>query len=146
VPVTRKGYWQTDLTSLKLAGETITQARSAVLDSGTSIAAGPTADVTAFARKIGAFPIVPGREWIVDCKKVPTLPILEVGLAGKLFNLTGADYTVNVEDTMCLFGFTCVDIPAPAGPLWILGDVFLRKFYTIYDYGNNGRMGIALAR
>jgi len=146
VPVSRRGYWQADLTSLKLAGESITVARSAVLDSGTSIAAGPTTEVTAFARKIGAFPIVPGREWIVDCKKVPTLPVLEVGLAGKLFNLTGADYTVNVEDTMCLFGFTCVDIPAPAGPLWILGDVFLRKFYTIYDYGNGGRMGIALAK
>ena len=34
------------------------------------------------------------------------------------------------------------DIPTPAGPLVILGDAFLRKYYSIYDFGSN-TVGIA---
>jgi saccharopepsin len=38
-----------------------------------------------------------------------------------------------------------MDIPAPAGPLAILGDAFLRKWYSIYDLKKNA-VGIAKSK
>jgi saccharopepsin len=38
-----------------------------------------------------------------------------------------------------------MDIPPPAGPLVILGDAFLRKWYSIYDL-EKGTVGLAKAK
>jgi hypothetical protein len=58
------------------------------------------------------------------------------------YAIKAKDYVINDENTICLFGMTGIDIPAPNGPLWILGDIFIRQYYTVFDFGQK-RLGFA---
>lgn len=137
VPLSSETYWEVVLDDVTFGGKSVTNTKKAVLDSGTSLLAGPTADVAALAQLAGATPFVNG-EYLISCD-LSSLPNIAFVVGGKAFELTPAQYTLNVEG-LCLFAFVGIDIPAPAGPLWIMGDVFIRSYYTVFDWGNK-RLG-----
>lgn len=37
----------------------------------------------------------------------------------------------------CTLGFQGMDVPTESGELWILGDVFIREYYVIFNRANN---------
>eukprot|EP00899_Mesostigma_viride_P016643 jgi/Mesvir1/24980/Mv25105-RA.1 len=84
----------------------------------------------------------------LDCKDVAHLPPIAFTIGGKSFQLTPEQYVLKVSqfgtDT-CISGFIGLDVPEPMGPLWILGDVFLAAYHTVFDHGNM-RVGFATAK
>jgi hypothetical protein len=140
-PVSKEGYWQIDVDDMKISGSSVTALKSAILDSGTSLLVGPKAEVNAIASSLGASCSIFTGECMVDCSKIPSMPSFDVGFGGKQFKLTAKQYVLNVEG-QCLLGMMGMDIPAPMGPLWIMGDVFMREYYTVFDV-DNARVGVA---
>ncbi|NXK64569.1 CATD protein, partial [Sylvietta virens] len=144
--VTRKAYWQIHMDSVGVADkETVCQGGcEAIVDTGTSLITGPTKEVKKIQEAIGAKPLIKG-EYMIPCEKVPTLPNVTMTLGGKPFVLTGEQYVLKLTaqgQTICMSGFSALDIPPPGGPLWILGDVFIGPYYSVFDRDHN-RVGFA---
>ncbi|NXE01482.1 CATE protein, partial [Chaetorhynchus papuensis] len=140
VPVTQQGYWQIQLDHIQLGG-TVTfcaDGCQAIVDTGTSLIVGPTKDIKELQNLIGAVSV--DGEYAVECSNLDAMPDLTFTINGLPYTLSAQAYTlVEYGDgvAFCTSGFQGNDIPPPTGPFWILGDVFIRQFYSVFDRGNN---------
>ncbi|CAO3672336.1 unnamed protein product [Rhizopus stolonifer] len=142
-PVIRKGYWEVGVDSVIFDGQPIEiDVHSAAIDTGASLIIAPVNVVNAINNRIGAQPDMYGQN-SVNCTLLPSLPEFCFVLSATNYCLGGEDYIVKIQG-QCISSFVAFDIPSPAGPIWIVGDVFLRKYYTIYDLAND-RVGFAMS-
>jgi len=114
----------------------------AAIDTGTSLIALPTDIAEMINAQIGAKKSWNG-QYTVDCSAVPNLPDLTLYFDNTPYVLKGTDYVLEVQGT-CISSFTPLDMPNGLN-LWIVGDVFLRKYYTVYDLGRDA-VGFAKAK
>lgn len=148
IPLTQETYWQVHMNGIKVSGSSSSYCSggcNAILDTGTSLIAGPAAEIEKLNKQLGATktPLLP--EYMFDCSKIGSLPNIAFTLNGTDFVLSGKDYVLQITAqgaTQCLSGFMGINLPPTIGPMWILGDVFIGKFYTEFDMGNK-RVGLA---
>lgn len=143
LPLRRKAYWEVDLDAITFGQETAEFDNTGViLDTGTSLIALPSTLAELVNKQIGAKKGFNGA-YTVDCSKRSSAPDMTFNLSGYNFTINASDYIIESQGN-CISGFIGLDVPAPAGPLIILGDVFLRRYYSVYDLGNNA-VGLAKA-
>lgn len=139
-------YWQ-----IKMDGMTLGEFEcdvacvggcQAILDTGTSLIAGPTKEVFGIYKFLGAFVDQQSGLAFVECETMDKLPSITFSFGGQNYELEAKDYIQKVSDgqqEICLVGFM-----GGSEDLYILGDVFLGRYYSEYDVGNK-RVGLAQA-
>ncbi|KAL6083217.1 hypothetical protein STEG23_010557 [Scotinomys teguina] len=138
VPVTVQRYWQFTVDRITINDEVVACQGGcpAILDTGTALLAGPDGDILTIQQAIGA---VQGQygQFNVDCWRLDIMPTVVFEIHGRKFPLPPSAYT-NQEMGSCSSGFKS------GSQMWILGDVFIREFYSVFDRANN-RVGLAKA-
>lgn len=144
IPLRRKAYWEVDLDMITFGDDSADiDDTGVILDTGTSLIALPSTLAELLNKEIGAKKGFNG-QYSVECDKRDSLPDLTFTLTGHNFTISSYDYILEVQGS-CISAFMGFDIPEPAGPLAILGDAFLRKWYSVYDLGNDA-VGLAKAK
>jgi len=147
VPLAKAGrflpYWLISASDIKVAGASTGTCGwllgcEMVVDTGTSLLAGPPSAVNKLLAKVGTVK--------QDCSNVASLPTITFKFAGKDFDLGPDFYVLRVKDDngreQCQMGIEGINAGAP---IWILGDPFLRKYYTVWD-AEQKRVGFAIAK
>ncbi|AET38129.1 proteinase A Ecym_2396 [Eremothecium cymbalariae DBVPG len=141
LPVIRKAYWEVELNSITLGSQKFQlQNYGGALDTGTSFITFPSELYQEFVSKTGAT-VDPDDGHIIAPCSGSGFPDLTFELAGRSFTISSSDYVVQWDDTTCAVAITPLDLGG-AGKMVIIGDVFLRRWYSIYDLSKNA-VGLA---
>eukprot|EP01103_Thecamoeba_quadrilineata_P012811 TRINITY_DN33_c1_g1_i1.p1 TRINITY_DN33_c1_g1~~TRINITY_DN33_c1_g1_i1.p1 ORF type:complete len:387 (-),score=86.62 TRINITY_DN33_c1_g1_i1:23-1183(-) len=140
-PLSAETYWEFDMSDVQVGGSSLGWCSSGpcntVCDSGTSLIAGPKKQINALNKQLGAIVNPVGEGIFPSCDVISSLPDIQFVINGNTFTLTPQDYVLQITSdgtTECLSGFMGIDIPGEV--LYILGDIFIATYYTIFDFDN----------
>uniref|UniRef100_A0A2K6KE49 Peptidase A1 domain-containing protein n=1 Tax=Rhinopithecus bieti TaxID=61621 RepID=A0A2K6KE49_RHIBE len=105
----------------------------AIADTRTFLLAVPQQYMGSFLQATGAQQAQNG-DFVVHCSYIQSMPTITFIIGGAQFPLPPSAYVFN-NNGYCRLGIE---------PLWILGDVFLKEYYSVYDMANN-RVGFAFS-
>jgi cathepsin D len=155
------GYWKLRVSGVQIGGERAeicAQGCHGVADTGTSVLAAPTAIIQQIREKFQGLVVREGK-----CQMPPenasAADFIEVFLDTTALRLYPHDFSQprrslewngtdvddwDAEDLPCELMLMRLDVPEPLGPLVVLGEPFLTKYYTVFDV-EHLRVGFALA-
>lgn len=140
-PLTSETYWLIAGDKMSYSGKSFgNNDLKLIIDSGTSLIVGDTPLFEQLTKDIPQ---------AIDCDKLSELPDVTFTIGGKDYVLTPDDYVLKVTvlwQTQCMAGFQSMDFSGSSigANAVILGDVFMRKYYSHFDYGNK-QVGFANA-
>ncbi|KAI9510934.1 acid protease [Russula earlei] len=143
--VVSKTYWTVNMDGVWVNDVKAPAKLTAAIDTGTSLIYVPHA----LASEIYA--LIPGSKrasqygrgfWSVPCYSAHRV---ELSFDGHRFEIHPRDFhlgRVNASSSDCVGGILSADSGLPSD-LAIIGDEFLKSWYSIYDYGNGARVGFS---
>ncbi|XP_046672772.1 lysosomal aspartic protease-like [Homalodisca vitripennis] len=137
-PVLSPSYWIIKMDSVQINSNAVSGSQQAIPDSGTSFMYGPSDVMNVIINAIGGQ--YQNGLYIVPCSSTESLPSVTFVINSTPFVLLPEDYIVKISG-VCVSGF----IGETSFPFFILGDVFMRKYYTKFDMGKN-QVGFAKAK
>ncbi|XP_053417489.1 pregnancy-associated glycoprotein-like [Nycticebus coucang] len=146
VPVTKQQFWQVALNSITMKGKVIAchDGCQAILDTGSSVVNGPNEGVLNIHNIIHAQRFV-NDEYVVNCNTTTHLPDVVFVIDGVNYPVPARSYIRKNAYGICVSTFQSFPDNAFNSKTWILGDVFLRLYFSVYDRANN-RVGLAPAK
>ncbi|KAM6204268.1 pepsin A-like [Sarcoramphus papa] len=133
IPLSAETYWQITMDRVSIGGDSVACSFGcqAIVDTGTSLLAVPNGALSSILSALGA-----NSNGEINCQAVDTLPSVVFHINGKAFPVPPSAYVIE-SDGYCVLGFQGMNVPTESGELWILGDVFIREYYVIFDRANN---------
>lgn len=137
------GFWAIILDEIALGSTSISTNRVAIFDTGTSLLLGPTSEVASMLDILYyEYDCWTSSGYLLcDCTTYSTsyYPTIYMTIQGK-------EFSIHPEYYFAQFGGACQVLmgtfPADA---WVFGDVFLRRYYTLFDM-EHSRIGLAVSK
>merc|ERR1712139_433059 len=132
-PLISQSYWLIGGDKMNFAGKNYgNNDLKLIVDSGTSLIVGDTALMADLLKDVPTAP---------DCTKIDTYPDLTFTIGGQDYVLKARDYILQVKVlwmTQCIVGIQSMDFSKSSigANAVILGDVFMRKYYSHFDITN----------
>ena len=142
------GHWIVELTGFSLSTQSIADSGVAVIDSGSSLIVAPSKvfyDIRDFFCATRECFQLLSPFIAFNCKQsdIAEFPTMDIRLSGQSFPLPPDAYVLFSLEPSLGGGVCLVLIQSIDFNVWILGDVFMRRYYTLFDMDN---MRIGLAR
>uniref|UniRef100_A0A8B9Y2B8 Peptidase A1 domain-containing protein n=1 Tax=Bos mutus grunniens TaxID=30521 RepID=A0A8B9Y2B8_BOSMU len=143
VPLIHAGDWSVHMDRISMKRKVIACSGGceALVDTGTSLILGPRRLVNNIQKLIGATP--QGSEHYISCFAVYTLPSIIFTINGINYPVPARAYIHKDSRGHCYPTFK-ENTVSTSTETWILGDVFLRLYFSVFDRGND-RIGLAQA-